>query len=66
MWESMSPGSTVFPLRSMTSVSSPIHLETSSSGPTATIRLPFKATALANESSASTVTIFPFRSTRSA
>ena len=66
MWESMRPGRIVLPSRSTTCVSSPIVWETSSSDPTATIRLPFTATASAIVSSASTVTTFPFSRTRSA
>jgi len=65
-WESMSPGITVLPPRSMTSVASPTKLLISSFVPTAKIFSNLTATASAMDSPSSTVTIFPFSSTKSA
>ena len=64
--ESTNPGVTARPLRSTTRVAGAISLATSALDPTATMRLPRTATASATRSAASSVMIFPPRSTRSA
>jgi hypothetical protein len=66
MWESTNPGTSIRPARPMTSVCGPMYADTSASVPTATIRPPATATALAQDRAASTRWTCPPVSTRSA
>src|SRR5215510_1644651 len=64
--ESLKPGVTRLPCRSITFVFAPIHLRISSVEPTAAMRLPRTATASTSGCLSSTVQIFPLTRTRSA